>query len=229
MKTLSKAIAIASLVSASALTAQVAQAEVEVSASVAASNMYLWRGIDLGSVVATDDAGDDTAIPGGAAAISGDLSISMGGAYAGVWTSSGDVDDGQEYDLYAGYALEAGGVSIDASVWSYVYPSQSDSDSMFDLTEVVVSLGYAGASVTVYDNVAGDSDYQYVALGYGMGDVSATVGQQITDGDDYTHLDISYAYSENLSFTASKVVAQDTNSAVEEDMHVQVVLSLPIK
>ena len=219
MKTLSRAVAIASLVSASALTAQVANA-VEVSASAAVSNMYLWRGQDLSAV---------GGVGGGSAAVSGDLNVSANGAYAGVWTSSGDLDDGQEYDLYAGYGLEAGGLSIDASIWTYVYPSQSASDSMFDLSEIVLSFGYADASLTIYDNVAGDSDYQYVTLGYGLGDVSFNLGQQISDDPDYTHLDISYAYSENLSFTASKVVAQDTGSAIEEDMHVQVVVSLPIK
>ena len=46
MKTLSKAVAIASLLSAGVMGAQVANAEVSASASIA--NTYLWRGQDLG-------------------------------------------------------------------------------------------------------------------------------------------------------------------------------------
>ena len=225
MKTLSKAIAIASLVSATALTAQVAQAEVEVSASAAASNMYLWRGTDLGAV--TDGTGNTGSTP----AISADLSVSMSGAYAGVWTSSGDAALGQEYDLYVGYGLEAGGVSIDASVWSYIYPSDS-ANNEFDLTELVVGLGYGDASFTIYEPLTSNSaDYSYMTLGYGMADVSATVGISSSDDAayDYTHVDISYAASENLSFTFSQVVAQDTDDTVDESGKVVATLSLPIK
>lgn len=228
MKTLSKAIAIASLVSASALTAQVAQAEVEVSASAAASNMYLWRGTDLGAVTITEGADTYT---GSTPAISADLSVSMSGAYAGVWTSSGDAALGQEYDLYVGYGLEAGGVSIDASVWSYIYPSDS-ANNEFDLTELVVGLGYGDASFTIYEPLTSNSsDYSYMTLGYGMADVSATVGISSSDDAayDYTHVDISYAASENLSFTFSQVVAQDTDDTVDESGKIVATLSLPIK
>ncbi len=229
MKTLSKAIAIASLVSASALTAQVANAEVEVSASAAASNMYLWRGLDLGQY--TGDTGD--AATGGVPAISADLSVSMGGAYAGVWTSSGDVNSGQEYDLYVGYGLEAGAVSIDASVWTYVYPSgDSSSDTMFDLTELVLSASVGDASVTLYEPLTSDSaEYRYIALGYGMGDVSATLGLTLSDTDatEYTHVDVSYAATENLSFTYSQIVDEGVTGSYDTNGKVVATLSLPIK
>lgn len=218
MKTLSKAIAIASLVSASALTAQVAQAEV--SASAAVSNMYLWRGTDLSG-------------PSGVPAVSGDLSYSMGGAYAGVWASSGDTTNGNEYDLYVGYGLEAGGVSIDASVWTYIYPTASgNANSEGDLTELVLGLGYGDASFTLYETLTGNSsDYRYMTLGYGMGDVSATVGISTSDAaaSDYTHVDVSYAATENLSFTYSQVVAQDVDGTVDDSGKVALTLSLPIK
>jgi len=231
MKTLSKAIAIASLVSASALTAQMAQAEVEVSASVAASNMYLWRGTDLGATALDTDADNEADLHGGTPAISGDLSVSMGGAYGGVWASSGDIAGGNEYDLYVGYGLEAGPVAIDASVWTYVYPSAA-SDTMFDLTEVVVSASVADASVTLYETVTGNSDdYRYVTLGYGAGDFSATVGLSMSDdeSDEYTHVDLGYAYSENLSFTFSQVVDQKLDGSVDDSLKTVVTLSLPIK
>ena len=52
-----------------------AMAEVEVSASAGVASAYLWRGVNLGN---------------GAAAVFGDITASMGGAYATVWGSSGD-------------------------------------------------------------------------------------------------------------------------------------------
>jgi uncharacterized protein (TIGR02001 family) len=218
MKTLSKAIALASLVSATALTAQVANAEVEVSASAAVSNRYLWRGLDLGS-------------PAGTAAVSGGVSAYKDGAYAGIWASSGDVAEGNEYDLYAGYGLEAGGVEIDASIWTYVYPSGA-SDTMFDLTELVVSASVKGASVTLYETLTGNaSDYRYVVLGYGMDKFSATLGLSMSDdeADDYTHVDFGYAHTDNLSFTVSQVIDQKTDGVVNNNAKVVATLSLPIE
>ena len=233
MKTLSKAVAVASLLTAGVMSAQVANA-VEVSASAAVSNMYLWRGLDLGDS-SSDFNGDgkDDQSNGGVAAISGDLNISMGGAYAGVWTSSGDANGGQEYDLYVGYGVDAGAVAIDASVWTYVYPSGgSSSDTMFDLTELIVSASAAGASVTWYETLTADSaEYRYITLGYGMDKVSATLGLTLSDTDaaEYTHLDVSYAATENLSFTYSQIVDEGVEGSFDTNGKVVATLSLPIE
>ena len=62
--------------------------EVEVTASVAVSNMYLWRGNNLGNSTP---------------AISGDINASAGGFYGGIWGSSGDAESGNEFDVYAGF------------------------------------------------------------------------------------------------------------------------------
>jgi len=225
MKTLSKAVAVASLLTAGVMSSQVAMAEVEVSASGAVSNMYLWRGQDLGQ--STTDAN------GGVPAVSADLSVSMSGAYAGVWASSGDVNAGTEYDLYAGYGLEAGAVAIDASLWTYVYPSGgSSSDTMFDLTELIVSASVGDASVTWYETLTADSaDYRYVTLGYGMDKVSATLGLALSDTDasEYTHLDVSYAATENLSFTYSQIVDEGVEGSFDTNGKVVATLSLPIE
>ena len=100
-------------------------AHAEVSAAVGAANMYYWRGLDLG-------AGDPM--------VWGDLKVSGGGAYAGIWGASGDAVNGQEYDLYAGYGGEAGDFKYDISVWSYAYPSVEVDPG--DLVEVVGMIGY---------------------------------------------------------------------------------------
>lgn len=229
MKKLTQAIALAGVMTAAAVPA--VQAEVEVSASAAVANMYLWRGQDLGN---------------GAAAVSGDLTVSSGGAYGGVWVSSGDSELGTEYDLYLGYGGEAGDFSYDVSLWTYVYPSvnnfsdEDDADTSgntFDASDLIVSLGYAGASFTYYYPVSSNpDDYSYLTLGYGMGDYSATVGvaDSDDDSDKYTHLDLSYAYNDNISFTVSKVVAQeadiyDGEAGKDEDLKFVVSYSLPIE
>lgn len=186
-------------------TAPVANAEV--SASVAIANMYLWRGNNLGD-------SDSVGTP----AISGDLSYSSAGFYTGVWMSSGDASAGTEYDLYAGYGAEFGGVTVDLSVWTYAYPNTpgagEGNNDPGDLSEVILSLGLGGASFTYYDNISG-TDYSYMTLGYGAGAFSALIGAhdqpETPEEDDMIHIDLSYAYNDNLSFTISQQIEEETD------------------
>ncbi len=212
VKTLLAAAVVASTVATPAV------AEIEVAASAAVANMYLWRGQDLSN---------------GSPAVSGDITASLGGAYAGVWASSGDDTAGQEYDVYAGYGLELAGLTVDASVWTYVYPGDEELGEAGNLSEAVLSVGYGPFSVSYLDNIAGGSGYSYITVGAEMGKFSATVG--MTDSDDvedvstdYVHLDISYAYNDNLSFTVSQVIDEDTDGTVEDDLHFVLSYSLPI-
>ena len=233
MKKLSQAIALAGVMTAAAVPA--VQAEVEVSASAAVANMYLWRGQDLGQ---------------GVPAVSGDLTASANGGYAGVWTSSGDSALGQEYDLFAGFGGEAGDLSYDVSVWSYVYSGASegaDADgnytrtdsrgNTFDATDLIVSVGYGPVSASYYYVLAGDEDYSYATLGGEYDKFSATLGMAMHSEDDsaeYTHLDLGYAYNDNIAFTLSKIIDQDADlddgeSGLDEDLKVVVSYSLPIE
>lgn len=216
MKTLSKAVAIASLVSASALTAQVANAEV--SASVSIANAYLWRGIDLG-------AGGDSK---GAAAFSGSLDYAAeSGLYAGIWGSSGDTGAGNETDLYFGFAGEAGAVSYDIGYATYLYSGEDDID---DLAEVYVSVGVDAFSATAYIPTDSDADYTYLVFGAEMGDYGLTLGTNTgTDASDYTHVDVSYAYNDKVSFTYSQIVAEDTDDTYDMGGVFVVSYTLPIE
>lgn len=207
-------------VAASALTAgsaAMAGADGKLSASATVSNMYLWRGLDLGQ---------------GSAAVSGDLIYSMAGAYGGVWMSSGDSALGQEYDIFAGYNAKLGDVTLDLSLWNYNY---SDLDRIDDttgeLSEVVLSVSAYGASVSILDNVAGAPGYYYYTLGYGYDAFSAKLGIHSFDNDDnnMTHLDLSYAYNDNLSFTVSKVVDEEVEGTYDNDAIFQLSYKLPIK
>jgi hypothetical protein len=233
MKNLSKAIALVGAMTAStAAFADGHESAVEVSASAGVATSYLFRGAELGQ---------------GSAMVYGDIGVSAAGAYAGVWIASGDAALGTEYDLFVGYGGEVGGLSYDINLTNYVYPTGTAAaaadlttgevelgradggDDLFDFTEVILSLGYAGASFTYIDTVAGGQD-KYYALGYEAGAISATVGitDKADETADYTHVDVTYAYSDNLSFTASKIVDEDTDGTNDDDLNLVATYSLPL-
>lgn len=198
------ALKLTALAAAFAATAVPMTAAAEVSGSLSIANMYFWRGVNIGApqVAGSIDYGHES------------------GAYAGIWASSEGALNGEgEYDLYAGFGGEAGGLSYDISYWDYNYPDQSS----LDLEEVVVSLGMAGVTATAYIGVgeighgdtAVDNESNYYTLGYSYDKYSINVGtwDAATETDNYTHVDLSYALTDNFTFTASKVVDQDTEGA----------------
>jgi len=188
-----------SLAVAGAMAIAPTAANAEVSASVGVANMYLWRGVELGN---------------GDAQVSGDLSYSSSGFYTGVWAASGDSGWGSEYDIYAGYGAEFGGVSVDLSLWTYTYTNYQPANDPGDLSDAVLSLGFAGFSVSAYDNIAGGSGYAYYTVGYGYDAFSILVGKHDNPGtpEDMTHVDLSYAYNDNLSFTVSQQIDDELDS-----------------
>lgn len=220
-----KLLASALAASALAVSAFAPVAHAEVSASVGAANMYYWRGFDLGS---------------GDAAIWGDINVSGNGFYGGVWTSSGDILNGTEWDFYAGYGTEIGGFGIDVSYWSYVYPERNV--AVGDLAEIVLGLSYGPVALTYYDNQEGADGYSYFTLGATFDSVSLKYGQHSEDVpgayDSYAHFDITYAYNDNLSFTLGNPVDNEVENSVlagggtltyPEDPKVIVNFTIPIE
>ena len=223
MKTL-----LATAVAASAISAPAAMAEIELAASATVASTYLWRGFDLGS---------------GTPAVSGDLVASAGGFYGGVWVSSGDTVAGTETDFFVGYGFEAGGLSVDLSVWNYLYQASSfdgavsgsplvanqfkDNGGQWgELSEVILSLGFGPVSFSYYDNVAGSTGYEYYTLGVSAGQFSFTLGQHDNvTGDDPLHLTVDYAFNDNFTLTASQFIADD--EGVDNDTQFVVSYSLP--
>lgn len=206
---------LATAVAASTIAAPSVMAEIEVAGSATVASTYLWRGFDLGS---------------GTPAVSGDIVLSSGGAYGGVWASSGDTSAGTEYDLFLGYGLEAGGVTFDLSVWNYVYPTgagYTDGDTEpGDFSEVILSVGFGPISLSYYDNVASGSGYEYYTVSGEAGQFSATVGMHDNvEGDDPVHLTVSYAYNENFTLTASQFIIDE--DGVDDDLQFVVSYSLP--
>lgn len=197
-------------------------AAAEVSANAAVSNVYLWRGLDLGA---------------GVPAVSGGLDYGHeSGLYAGVWGSSSGPT--QEVDVYAGWAKEFDGFSVDIGYYDYNYPGDRSVTSPrgLDFEEVKLSAGAAGFEVQAWLGMGetgggADNENNYYAASYAYDKFTALAG--MTDNDcgavscDYTHLDVSYAYNDNLTFTVSKIVDTDL-AATEPDALFVVGYSLPL-
>ena len=222
---LKKTVLAASVIAAS-LAPAIAAAEV--SGTLGASSQYLWRGQQL-----TDGA-----------AVYGSVDYAhASGLSAGAWASS-ETDD-TEYDLYAGFGGEAGGFSYDISYIDYNYTSggtgATDPASSADFEEVHVGAGFAGFSADAFIGVgevahgdnATDNKDNYFALGYGYDKYGISAGYYDFDGDpevdgtlaDYTHVDLSYAVTDQFTFTASKIVDQE-DVAGEDTWDDDVVMSV---
>jgi uncharacterized protein (TIGR02001 family) len=103
-----------------------AMAELEVSANMAGTSNYVWRGMT--------QTNNSPAIQGG-------FDVEMSGVYAGVWGSNiswtNDNESSFEADIYAGYAGEAAGIGYDLGYITYTYANVSDANN-FD--EVYLGL-----------------------------------------------------------------------------------------
>ena len=169
----------------------VTTSQAELTANVALTSDYIWRGISQSA--------SDPALQGGL-----DYTHSTG-LYAGIWGSNvdfwetgdapgGDNDENIEIDIYGGYAGDTGGMlAYDIGFIRYIYPGAIDS---VDFTEV-----YMGATVKIfnvkfsYSNdmfnsgetawyMEGGIDYEF-SSGYASGyTLSFHAGK--TDGDLYS-------------------------------------------
>ena len=194
-------------------------ASADVSATLGANSMYLWRGLNL-----TPDGPQ----------FHGSLDYSnASGFYAGMWITN--ETEGHETDLYFGFGGEVGDFGYDISYWKYLYPEDFDlfgtGDSLGenDYSEIVLSGSYGPVTATAYIGVEnafdGVDDSNYFTIGvdfdkfnvtYGFWDHDSVIEDEV---DEYSHLTGSYAFNDNISFTISKAfsdLGQD-NGGVEED------------
>ena len=108
---------------------------------------YMWRGVSQTS---------------GNAAIQGELSVSKGGLYGGVWASEVDFGDEATYemDLFLGYELMVSDkFSLDVGVIQYNWDKGYD-----DVEELFVKGNLKNISVAYYVDME-DSDKDYMELG----------------------------------------------------------------
>ncbi len=162
---------------------EASDSSITVSANVALTSEYRFRGVDL--------SGGDIAVQGGV-----DVAHDSG-FYIGTWGSSLDEDTvgygAVELDVYGGWSGDiAEGLSADVGVIGYLYPNAGAGD--FDYVEFYSSLGFTfgPAEATVglayapkQDSLGGtDNIYVYTDLGVGIPGTPVTVTGHLgyTDG-----------------------------------------------
>jgi len=180
-------------------------AQAEVSATLGAANMYLWRGQNL-----TPNEPQ----------FHGSLDYShASGFYAGAWTTNEGIL-GNETDLYLGYGGSFGDFGYDISYWKYLYPSQAGSVSSTDASDFVLGLSYGPVAFTAYlgaESGTTKDDYYTLAADIGAFNIlyGTYQGDGTNSGNDYDHFQVSYGFNDNISFTVSK--ASDDGAGVDTD------------
>jgi uncharacterized protein (TIGR02001 family) len=101
------------------------ESALEISANLAITSNYVWRGWTQTS---------------NSPAVQGGIDLGYKGFYLGTWGSNvefGDTDNNLEADFYAGYAGEAFGIGYDLGYIYYAYPNESDA---FNFDEAYIGL-----------------------------------------------------------------------------------------
>ncbi len=110
---------IGAAIAAGATLTGVGAAHAEITANVALTTDYVFRGVSL------SDNGP---------AVQGGFDWSNDTFYAGTWASS--LSSGMEMDLYAGWTPTTGPVSWDVGIIGYFYPGADDDGNEFDYYEL---------------------------------------------------------------------------------------------
>jgi len=103
----------------------VAESALEISANLAITSNYVWRGMTQTS---------------NSPAVQGGIDLGYKGFYLGTWGSNvefGDTANNLEADFYAGYASELAGIGYDLGYIYYAYPNESDA---FNFDEAYIGL-----------------------------------------------------------------------------------------
>ena len=217
MKKTITTIAMTSLLATSAISFQVTATN-GLSANVAATNNYLWRGLEQTS---------------GDAAVSGGIDYADdSGFYAGTWLSN--AWGGTELDLYGGFGADINeSMSYDVGFIYFAYPDIDDSDfsevyGSFTFTNL--TLGVAVLTSAAADNIdAGDSVYVNADYALTLGneaEVNFHVGNYSGDfSTDSTDFGVSIS-KDSFTFGVSKTDYDDGGSS--DDMKFYVSYSVDI-
>lgn len=174
---------------ATSIFAEAEKSGVSVSANMALTSNYVWRGMTQTK--------DSPAIQGG-------VDLEYVGLYVGVWGSNVEFGDGKnslEADVYAGYTGELEGVGFDIGAIEYIYPNMSDeynfAEIYFGLSKEWEKFGLSAKySVGIETDELDPEDYWEVGasvkLPYEIG-FSASYG-------DYDNIGTNYSAGLNRSF-----------------------------
>jgi uncharacterized protein (TIGR02001 family) len=231
MKNLQKTVIASSLLLVTA--GAVAEDKSPVTANVALTSDYVWRGWTQTAGDPAIQGGFDYAHTGGAKGHEG-----PSGFYLGIWGSNVDFaedattlgvnfDDGAhlEVDVYGGYKFKAGSLDMDVGALHYAYPGAASSLD-YDWTEVYAGLGVGGFSAKLwytndYTGTSEDSAHYLEAnygmeLGQGFG-LGLHVGR--SDGDFFDggleQTDYSVSLSKTFGGVGFKLSFMDTDTDAE--------------
>ena len=198
-------------------------AQAKTTASVAVSNQYVFRGLDLSN---------------GSPVVAGALDYEhKSGLYAGIWSGSGDDSLGTEVNYYFGYQGSLKGFSYGLDYLNYYYPQSKGSATPVidfnDYAEVTLSVGYGGvgfsAAVPTRDEVAGNYIYYLLSYSYQKFQVALGVNDHESRTSRYSHVDLAYQFNKHLSFGLSQVIDQGKGATLPDALLFLVTLSLPIE
>lgn len=225
MKKLALPLTLLSLATSAAFVSTTASAEV--SANVAATSNYLWRGLEQS---------------GGKSAISGGIDWSDDkGLYAGAWASNADWAEGMTYELdfYAGFAGDFNeDVSYDVGFIYYAYPD-AVSEANADFSEVYGNVSVSGftfgvaALAIAEDTDFGDSIYASVDYAFELkngAEVAFHVGDYSGDwiGNESTDFGASIS-KDGFTFGASKVNFDMDPTDTSDELKVYVSYAIDIE
>ncbi|NQZ20892.1 MAG: hypothetical protein HRT53_02455 [Colwellia sp.] len=175
-----------SFFAATSLLSTQASAVEGLSANVAATSNYLWRGVSQ-----TNDA----------AAISGGIDYANeSGFYAGTWASNIDFGDdaSAELDFYLGFSGQLNAdVSYDVGYIYYAYPDSAEADSSneYDFGEIYGSLSYSYFSLSASYGVNNDDGAQFADSSLY---ISADAEFEIADGLTLAFHLGDYSYDDSM-------------------------------
>jgi uncharacterized protein (TIGR02001 family) len=170
------------------------KSDLSVSANVAMTSNYVWRGVTLSD--------DSPAIQGG-------FDLDYKGIYAGVWGSNVKLGNASmEFDAYAGYANEIFGVGYDVGYIQYVYPNDTEN---LNFGEAYLGLSYdfkvleisAKYSAGIDTNDVGVNSDEWKPDNCIEGGISVPLPMDITIDatvGNYVHTGIFYLASISKSF-----------------------------
>ena len=180
------------------------------SANVAVTNNYLWRGLEQTN---------------GKSAISGGIDYaSDSGFYAGTWGSNADwaPEMSYELDFYGGFAGEINGLGYDLGVIYYAYPDSRDD---VDFSEISASISYGVFSLS-YAVLAEAEGADFADDSYIAGDVSFELASEIgltlhigTGTDEFYAGESFIDYSASLSKSGFTFGVSKTDLS-DDDMRV---------
>ncbi len=177
--------------------------QADVAANAGMVSNYIFRGVE--------QSGEASAFAG--------LDYEAGsGIYVGTWVA--DVNNGLEYDFYAGWSGDIKGVSLGVGGTYYGY-TEADFDQPYK--EINLSVGFAGLTLGydkgVHEVVVKDEDYSHAYISYERNNFSATYGvydANIDVNDNaVNYLDLGYAMelAKNLEGSVNYIYASPEDSA----------------